>query len=235
MRGARPRARPSGQRADPESLSREVAPRTSSTARRRHGEGVREQRDHRPVRPAVVGAAVTRTRRASPRQPTTAFVGPGAARARAGARPQALAAASSSSSRLELLIEQTLVHLEGGAEPLGELPPRALEAVICAWRAPSAARAASMVFSARSSASRTMQRRLAPGALLHLLDDPLGRDERLLQDALALLEPARALLEGLELLLEERVLLQQGLVVARRDPRGTCPLPGRRSRGTSSP
>ena len=98
------------------------APRTSSMADARHAEGVREQLDHR-----AVGAALRRARRsrarasASPRQPSTAFRGRGAGRARGAARPQALGCRVILVAPPELLIEQPLVHLDGGAQPLGEL------------------------------------------------------------------------------------------------------------------
>src|SRR5437870_2209204 len=48
---------------------------------------------------------------------------------------------------------------------------------------------------------------------LHLVAEPVGRHERVLQRALALVEAARSLLEGRDLLLQLRVLLEHGLVV----------------------
>src|SRR2546428_7260807 len=58
-----------------------------------------------------------------------------------------------------------------------------------------------------------LQLRLAPRRRLHLVAEPLGRHERVLQRSLALAEPSRPLLEGRDLFLELRVLLEHRFVV----------------------
>src|SRR6185503_4156940 len=166
------------------------------------------------ARPSV-GAAVTRTTSAPSRQPSTAL------RWARGWTRTARSAASGLDGRvrvivligLELLIEKSLIHLDGRAEPLRELPAHALQRghlrLDGGLRRP---RGLDGLLAAQLRLAHE-QRRLPPGALLHLLGDPLRRHERLLQGALAVLEAAGPLLQGLELLLEELVLFQQGLVV----------------------
>ena len=77
----------------------------------------------------------------------------------------------------------------------------------------SSARPSSMSLLAAQLGLAHLQIRLAPRRRLHLVAEPVGGDQRVLQRPLALAEAAGALLEGRDLLLELRVLLQDCLVV----------------------
>src|SRR6267143_4245375 len=193
-------------------LSREVAPRTRAME-----DGGMERLSARSsitarlARPSS-GAAVTRTRSVPACQPTIAL-----ARAlgctRTWSSPSRVGRLGILGVRLEVLLEQSVVHLHGGAQALRELAPHALEGLdLRVQVALRLARGIDDPVGLRLGLADD-DARLAARALLHLFHEPLRRHERLLEHLLALLQAPGALLERLELLLEQRVLLEQGLVI----------------------
>src|SRR5262249_61828211 len=129
------------------------------------------------------GAAVTETRSTSPRQPTTAFIRAfGCTRTWSkvsGVGPVILGVG------LDVLIEEALVHLEGGAQPLRELPARPPEGEDLA---------AQVRFRGARGLDEPLRlhlglaedhARLAPRLVLHLLHEPLRVDQGLLPHVLA--------------------------------------------------
>src|SRR6266508_4239808 len=209
------RARSSSRECRPtqKSLSRLAAPLTSRMDERgRPSASASNSTTAWFARPSA-GGAVTRTRSVVPCQPTTSL-----RRARGWTRTSrsvvsGLAVVFIRGTALEVLIQETLVHLDGGAERLGELPAHALDRgdLSLDGRLLRPRRLDDLLSLQLRLAHHEV--RLAPGAFLHLLHDLLRGHQRLLQDPLAVLQAPRALLEGLELFLEENVLLEQGLVV----------------------
>src|SRR5262249_40250106 len=114
-----------------------------------------------------------------------------------------------------LLVQETLIHLDGRAERFRHLMALTLERrhlglYGCRLRARPLQHLLGLQLGLAHHEAGFLAR-----PLLHLLDDLVRRHERLLQDALAILDALRALFQDLELLLEQGVLLEQGLVVSR--------------------
>ena len=106
-----------------------------------------------------------------------------------------------------------MIALERRRQLLHEMPPRALERHDVGANLPFlGARGLHRLLSSQLGLAQD-QLGFAPGIVLHLLDEALGRDQRFLQGPLALRDAAGALLVGRDSLLEHGHLLEHGLVI----------------------
>src|SRR5437016_4397365 len=133
------------------------------------------------------GAAVTRTRSVPACQPTIALA-LALGCTRTWSSPSRVGRLGILGVRLEILLEQALVHLHGGAQAFRELAPHAPERLDLRMQiALRLARGVDDAIGLRLGLADD-DPRLAARVLFHLLHEPLRGHERLLEHLLALLQ-----------------------------------------------